>query len=1064
MTAFVQQVGGASTIAGPTTSTGAVGGTFTAGNLLVALVNFSSSVAAGTDISIPAGWTAPLAMKSNGAPNGNARAYYIENNVGGAQTWTWTYTPGTSTGQGWAWTIFEFSGVASASSLDLTAISNATGASSSASLDTLAASGTTVAGDLLIHLAAVDRSAAGVLSTDTVNSVPTTNWNVGTQFQGTNAVPNAHAGGQYQILAGTQASPRGVLTSTISESSESFLLTFKAVAAPAATTYTFPARITNRYVGPQVLRYNFRQPQERLTEAPITPPNDPQGFAWPIRMGNRTEGPPVLRYGFRTFTPHWPSQGAIANNYQQALNATLNFIGKWWTGPMQVEEQNVTITSLISPWLGQNGTWSESDIDWWDSGGGWRLGFIPNYGGGLLSSWYELNSSGVVVGQNNDNLSTSRPDGIIHIATTESARFLGTEEGIFSTPTEQAPIGTGFRRGLQIRVPVAGADLNGFDYTVTDYIYPGDPGFRVVRLDMHNSGTQTLDGVSPGGLEFAMVAGLNNNSSEWPLSNSGYGFVGGAVTTPVPTAQTAGEPDYMYSTPGGSAGKILGIVGTKKTTIQDATFTNVNFKGDTNVTPRTKLYYQADATTVTAATRTYRVVTAFKRNMTQAMAVSIAADVKTPDTGGTFTGIANGTFTSFNDDEGAYEFATTSGNTLSFQHSISGNVTKRWLCVYKITGWTGTNPKIALAGTPLVRVTDYITYVDAVNSICYVKLMKGLVASGAGAGELNNGLISLTTSGILTQALTAGLSFVGAFTKSTSRSLAAGLGFTGNFSKQTFIPVAGGLSFTGNLPKQTNRPIPAGLSFVGTFFKSVNKNLPAGLSFTGAFAKFTSRSLAATLSFIGSLPKLTSRALPAGLSFVGGFSVSKLYVRALAAGLSFIGAFTKQSNKALPAGLSFTGAITKRTSRALAAGLSFTGTFNKQLSRALTAGLSFTGAFTKLTQKVLTGGLSFTGIFATFKITGGHLYTQALTATLNFSGAVSRAKFFHVTLNATLSFIGAIQTPAQRSMAFIASMAASGNLTSIRWYVGTFKEASQGAFRAAYRGIRSIITQNRNLQ
>ncbi|SRR6266487_359204 len=228
MILFVQQVGGASTVDGQTSFT-STAVSFTAGSLLVALASSSySGAGASTTIDVPTGWTAPLATKNNGAPNGGSRAYYMASNPGGSQSWTWNITiGGGGAALGWAYTIYEFSGVAGAGPLDLTVVNNATGASASTSLDSTAASGTTQAGDLLLELVGVQRSAAGTLSTDTTNSVPTTGWTVGTQYDGINSTVNAHASGQHQILAGTQASPRGVLTSTISESSESWLLTFQ---------------------------------------------------------------------------------------------------------------------------------------------------------------------------------------------------------------------------------------------------------------------------------------------------------------------------------------------------------------------------------------------------------------------------------------------------------------------------------------------------------------------------------------------------------------------------------------------------------------------------------------------------------------------------------------------------------------------------------------------------------------------------------------------------------------------------------------------------------------------
>jgi hypothetical protein len=223
---FVQQVGGAASTSGQTSFT-TTATTFTAGNLLLAVVHWSySGVGASVTVNPPAGWTSPLATSNNGSPNGGMRMSYLANNPGGSQSWTWTATMnGGGTAIEWAYSILEFSGFGG---LDLTAVQGATGASSSTSLDTTAASGTTQTGDLLIQLSGYSNSATATI-TQSASSVPTSGWTVGTFYDGTSGTtPHAHCGASYQILAtgSTVTAPHGIQTATVSVSNESGLLTF----------------------------------------------------------------------------------------------------------------------------------------------------------------------------------------------------------------------------------------------------------------------------------------------------------------------------------------------------------------------------------------------------------------------------------------------------------------------------------------------------------------------------------------------------------------------------------------------------------------------------------------------------------------------------------------------------------------------------------------------------------------------------------------------------------------------------------------------------------------------
>lgn len=225
----IQTIGGAATVAGQL-SFSSTSTSFTAGNLLVALVTWSLSgtTASGT-INLPAGWTdSGQSTINNGAPNGCARAFYMFN-TGGSQSWTWSVTVGGGGGsQSWAYTILEFGVADSTANPDLTVISNKTGASSATPIDTTAASGNTKADDLLIQLVGISRSTISITGSNS-GSVPSTGWTVDTLYDSTNGTPNVHATSQWQILTSEVNAPRGELTPSVSCSWETFLLTFKAL-------------------------------------------------------------------------------------------------------------------------------------------------------------------------------------------------------------------------------------------------------------------------------------------------------------------------------------------------------------------------------------------------------------------------------------------------------------------------------------------------------------------------------------------------------------------------------------------------------------------------------------------------------------------------------------------------------------------------------------------------------------------------------------------------------------------------------------------------------------------
>lgn len=222
----------ASTTSG-TTTTGAKGGTFTAGNLLVANVCWSYSGVGVPVLNLPAGWTdSGKATVQNTTPNGCQAVGFLPNNPGGAQTWAWTFTANGTTAISWSLQIMEFSGVASATPLDLVTV-GAGGSSTTA--DSGAQSGTTQSGSLLIAAASNQRSVIRTMSMAAA-SVPTAGWTFSAGTASTNGTVNTVSNLAWQVLGGTQAGPRAVLTLSASGTWECFSLSFKASAGPITGT------------------------------------------------------------------------------------------------------------------------------------------------------------------------------------------------------------------------------------------------------------------------------------------------------------------------------------------------------------------------------------------------------------------------------------------------------------------------------------------------------------------------------------------------------------------------------------------------------------------------------------------------------------------------------------------------------------------------------------------------------------------------------------------------------------------------------------------------------------
>lgn len=154
---------------------------------------------------------------------------------------------------------------------------------------------------------------------------------------------------------------------------------------------------------------------------------------------------------------------------------------------------------------------------------------------------------------------------------------------------------------------------------------------------------------------------------------------------------------------------------------------------------------------------------------------------------------------------------------------------------------------------------------------------------------------------------------------------------------------------------------------------------------------------------------------------------------------------------------------------ALATYMEVGGVINTQ---ALSGTLSFSGSYSRQANKRITGTLSFVG-----KVSKSIVH-QGLTATLNFVGNITKPVTLHQALTGGLSFVGsvagqwqvpgviiagAIVTFAKNILSLTASMSPTGSVSEIRWYTGPFKYISKGSMRSIFRGIRNIITQNRNM-
>lgn len=456
-----------------------------------------------------------------------------------------------------------------------------------------------------------------------------------------------------------------------------------------------------------------------------------------------------------------------------ALSGTIStrsgFASTFFTYPVGLVVSTQTQSGISGGPPGNNTT--ETDITWTDtSGNGTRVGIIPAYGGAELSATYEIAGGGVVNGIPQTSLSTSSPDGFIHVLANNGV-FSGSEDPTF-TLTE---IGFGsLERRMYDSGTITPATGPALSYRIRVAIYPGDPMLIFTQIDIINSaGTAiTLNGTD--GIEVALIGGRTTANQgaaaadAWPGTNGLYATSIGGTETAWPGDTTPGpqaaDPVYVYIKPTTNTGlsnavfniKILGL----GPDISLGTTPKISYLGPPDSTSsRVKVKVQVTLSSFPATTtKSPQYVQGFKRNPAAGDINSIAADLRNPDASSI---VKQGTPASpfFDQLNGWYDIAAVSNGVL-LTHTIPSGGTARWVPAYRITNWTDTSGSVpvSLNGVPLVAGSDYLTAVDTTNHIAYVKLMRSLVASGAGVGQLNNGPLLIGTALIGSSTGTSGLS------------------------------------------------------------------------------------------------------------------------------------------------------------------------------------------------------------------------------------------------------------------------------------------------------------------
>lgn len=274
------------------------------------------------------------------------------------------------------------------------------------------------------------------------------------------------------------------------------------------------------------------------------------------------------------------------------------------------------------------------------------------------------------------------------------------------------------------------------------------------------------------------------------------------------------------------------------------------------------------------------------------------------------------------------------------------------------------------------------------------------------------------------KSISASISPSSATSREVRRTLGATLGFTSSAARRTSRALVASLSPTGSLgtARTVLRAFTAVIDFTVDTARQTRRSVAASLSTTSNMNRSTSRALAGSLDFAGSVSSLKAffRDLSATLGFSTAWARTGQFGRNFAADLTLSSALSRTATRVLEAsaaGLSFVGNIASQFQggaqeffKTLTASLSFTGDVSKSTSRSLSASLGLAGSVAKMTGRALSGGLGMTGAMSTAKV-----LLRAFSATLSMAAGVSREA--RKTVSAAVSFQSAMSRRVSRPIA-----------------------------------------------
>ena len=240
----------------------------------------------------------------------------------------------------------------------------------------------------------------------------------------------------------------------------------------------------------------------------------------------------------------------------------------------------------------------------------------------------------------------------------------------------------------------------------------------------------------------------------------------------------------------------------------------------------------------------------------------------------------------------------TAATTISIEDNRTGFPSGAAGSLVTLTSLTAANHTWTKSGGDLIS-SHYLS-ISRSTATPAASWYAGTSSTDTGVGP-NSGWIF--TGPIFSSALTAGLAFVTAETKATSKSLSAAASFIGAIGKALpGIALTGALSFVGATTKLfSGTTMVAALDFVGAFAKLPNKGLSAALAFATAQTKVASKGVSATLSFVGAMGKALPRGFTAALDFAG--NIARKPGKTLTGAVSFVGGVSRSVSKGMTATL-----------------------------------------------------------------------------------------------------------------------------------------------------------------